>query len=488
MKTVLTHGCFDVLHSGHIQLFKEAKQLGDILTVSITADDFITKPNHPILPFAMRIENLQAIKYIDKIITSHNYNGVQIINDIKPDVYVKGVEYQGIPNANLQAEIDAVEAYGGQVVYIPMLKDIHSTKLTNNIKPEFKEFISGFKQKYSIDDILVLLESFKDLDVLVFGESIIDVYTYVGLMDKAPKTSVLATKYLSQEIMAGGAVYLANTIAEFAKSVRLVTYTGQPNLTSQYIDNPIGFIKGHLSDNVYFHVIELEDRPTIIKERLIEQVFAEQSHRNTLFEVCHIDTKPIVNGRINEILDSVCPVVDLSVIMDYGHGLLSENSIGAVIKRSHWTALNVQANESNYGFNTKKKYKDCSIDYSTMDETELRLNMACDYLPTERLGSIYYEKNNDKCLAISLGRDGILAYKGTASVKIPVIPVDNIIDTVGCGDAFYGLTSLCAYKGAEPDLLGFLGNIIGGLKLGKVCTKDVVTKSEIINKVKELLS
>lgn len=71
--TGLIHGVFDVIHVGHINYFKEAKSKVDTLIVSVTADKFVNKgPGKPIFNLKKRIEVLNSIKYIDKVIESNH--------------------------------------------------------------------------------------------------------------------------------------------------------------------------------------------------------------------------------------------------------------------------------------------------------------------------------------------------------------------------------------------------------------------------------
>lgn len=93
-KIVLCHGVFDVLHSGHIEYFKQAKQLGDILVVSVTTDKFVNKgPYRPINVTKDRITVLRNLKFVDFVISSDFETAERNIEDLKPDIYCKGPDY-----------------------------------------------------------------------------------------------------------------------------------------------------------------------------------------------------------------------------------------------------------------------------------------------------------------------------------------------------------------------------------------------------------
>src|SRR5438045_524220 len=93
-KVVLAHGVFDLLHMGHVRHLEEARGLGSILVVSVTADRFVNKgPGRPVFSQILRAEMLAALAYVDWVIVSEAPTAEQVIDTIKPDVYVKGVEY-----------------------------------------------------------------------------------------------------------------------------------------------------------------------------------------------------------------------------------------------------------------------------------------------------------------------------------------------------------------------------------------------------------
>lgn len=101
-KIVLCHGVFDIIHHGHIKYFEEAKKNGDILVVSLTADEFVNKgPGRPYFNFKFRSETLEAIQTIDYICKSNFETSLKVIKSIKPDFYCKGLDYRKIGRAHV---------------------------------------------------------------------------------------------------------------------------------------------------------------------------------------------------------------------------------------------------------------------------------------------------------------------------------------------------------------------------------------------------
>lgn len=117
MKIVLAHGCFDVLHVGHLRLLKFAVTLGDWLVVSIASDEHILdwKGKRPANCEAYRKEMLLAFGFVDEVIITDGLGVAAtcaMIERVRPSVYVKGREYEG-----RLADQTTVEHCGGRVVF-----------------------------------------------------------------------------------------------------------------------------------------------------------------------------------------------------------------------------------------------------------------------------------------------------------------------------------------------------------------------------------
>ncbi|MCM3322742.1 glycerol-3-phosphate cytidylyltransferase [Cytobacillus kochii] len=126
MKKVLTYGTFDLLHWGHINLLKRAKDLGDHLTVAISSDEFNKiKGKEAYHSFENRKMILESIRYVDKVIAEDNWDQkIQdvINNDI--DVFVMGDDWEG--------KFDFLEEYC-EVVYLPRTVGISTSKIKNDL-------------------------------------------------------------------------------------------------------------------------------------------------------------------------------------------------------------------------------------------------------------------------------------------------------------------------------------------------------------------
>lgn len=95
-KIVFTNGCFDILHMGHVRYLSEAKKLGDILVVGLNSDISVSKikSGRPVIPERQRAEVLSALYMVDYIIIFDEDTPYELIKEIKPDVLVKGADWE----------------------------------------------------------------------------------------------------------------------------------------------------------------------------------------------------------------------------------------------------------------------------------------------------------------------------------------------------------------------------------------------------------
>jgi len=129
---VFTNGCFDLIHGGHVFLFKEAKKLGDVLIVAVNDDRSIRRikgPSRPIIPLAERLEILMAIEHVDYLIPFSEETPQEVLSVLLPDVLVKGKDWKKDEVVGRKE----VEKAGGKVVLAPLYKGQSTTSLLKKI-------------------------------------------------------------------------------------------------------------------------------------------------------------------------------------------------------------------------------------------------------------------------------------------------------------------------------------------------------------------
>ena len=128
MKKVITYGTFDLLHYGHINLLKRAKELGDYLIVAVSTDEFNWQEKHKksYFTYEHRKALVEAIRYVDLVIPEENWN--QKLSDVKEyhiDTFVIGDDWAG--------KFDYLKDEGIEVVYLPRTPEISSTQIKSDL-------------------------------------------------------------------------------------------------------------------------------------------------------------------------------------------------------------------------------------------------------------------------------------------------------------------------------------------------------------------
>ena len=136
-KVIMCHGTFDIVHPGHIRHLLYAKSKADILVVSLTSDEHIEKDMmRPFVPEGMRAFNLAALGIVDYVLIDKNDTPIENIKILQPDFYAKGYEYGSEkPKPKTQEEIEALNTYGGQIIFTPGDIVYSSSKIINLQKP-----------------------------------------------------------------------------------------------------------------------------------------------------------------------------------------------------------------------------------------------------------------------------------------------------------------------------------------------------------------
>jgi D-glycero-beta-D-manno-heptose 1-phosphate adenylyltransferase len=136
-KVILTNGCFDLLHVGHIRYLRAAKQLGGKVVVALNSDASVRQikgAGRPLMNEHERAEILSALADVDAIVIFPEPDVRAIIREIHPDVQAKGTDYteESVP------ERDEVMAYGGRVAIVGDPKDHSTTEFLGQMRSENK--------------------------------------------------------------------------------------------------------------------------------------------------------------------------------------------------------------------------------------------------------------------------------------------------------------------------------------------------------------
>lgn len=484
---ILCHGVFDLIHPGHIIHFQEAKKMGDILIVSVTAAEYVRKgPGRPYFDDEMRLKFLSAIECIDYVMISEGYTVDDVIESIEPNLYVKGEEYAKAEDditGKIQEEIDLVRSHGGDIAYTTG-QVFSSTKLINHalpaLSPEVKEFMAGFSQRYFIEDIRNYTDNMGKLKVLVVGDAIIDEYIYCNVQGMMSKDMGYSARYQYKEQYLGGTLAVARHLASFSENVTLMSVIGtEENVHSRMLDELSDKMR---VDMTYSNVFE-----TIVKSRYVSL----NEKREEIDKVFAVNNLPVPMRIDKEALDKFKDKLknkisdfDVVVLCDFGHGLIDREIMKIIQENARFLAINCQTNSSNYGKNLITKYK--RADVFALDQKELNLAF-----------SEYWQNEDELLVRLSehFGSPGWLTQgsQGATSVNnghLKTCPAFTlkVKDTIGAGDAFFALASLAVAAGASMEMGTFMGNIAGALAANIVGNKESIEKVNVLKYASTLLN
>lgn len=131
MKRIITYGTFDLLHYGHINLFKRAKALGDYLIVAVSTDEFNWEKKHKKCYFSYekRKALVEAVRYVDLVIPEESWDQKRAdMHDFNIDVFCIGDDWEG--------KFDYLKEEGVEVVYLPRTPEISSTRIREDLFEE----------------------------------------------------------------------------------------------------------------------------------------------------------------------------------------------------------------------------------------------------------------------------------------------------------------------------------------------------------------
>ncbi|MGH2444082.1 MAG: adenylyltransferase/cytidyltransferase family protein, partial [Chloroflexota bacterium] len=130
---VLTNGCFDLLHLGHVRYLEQARALGDALAVGVNTDASVRRlkgPDRPVTPQNDRAEILAGLAAVDFVVLFDEETAAELVGAVKPMLYVKGGDYSADPESeHFPVEGHAVRAYGGETRIVDLVPGHSSSRV-----------------------------------------------------------------------------------------------------------------------------------------------------------------------------------------------------------------------------------------------------------------------------------------------------------------------------------------------------------------------
>ena len=132
-KIISTNGCFDIIHQGHVEYLYYASELGDILIVAINSDESVKRlkgRNRPVNSEKSRAAVIAALGFVDYCVIFSEYTPVNILQQIKPHIHIKGGDYK----ADEIPEKGVVEDNGGIIKIVPLFEGFSSSNIIQKVQ------------------------------------------------------------------------------------------------------------------------------------------------------------------------------------------------------------------------------------------------------------------------------------------------------------------------------------------------------------------
>jgi cytidyltransferase-like protein len=482
-KIILAHGTFDVLHIGHIKHLTFAKKNADILIVTLTADKFVKKgPDRPVFKQENRAEMLAALEIVDKICIINSPSAIEAISNVKPDYYVKGIEYKNTKNDitnKISKEISILKKNKGKIIYSND-ETFSSSNLINNFfshrTNEQKLRLRLIGKRNILKKIINDENRISKLKICIIGDTILDIYRFISPMGKSPKENVITNQFISEKKFAGGVLAAANNLSSFCNNIEIITHCYNTKIEKN-------FVFKSLNKKIKITNFKNIKKPITKKIRYIENGFNRK-----LFSIYEIDdniSKGKYETQIISYLNNKLKKFDLVIAADFGHGFISENIIKCLQKNSKFLSVNAQSNSANHGFNLITKYK--RANYICIDLPEAKLAVKNKFAtPLEIATKLLPKTNKFKYFSLTLGKNGCLICKNKNTFELDSF-TKNVIDTIGAGDVFFVLTSVFVYLKYNIEEIALIGNTAGCLKVNILGHEKSIKKEDFYSLIKSTL-
>jgi rfaE bifunctional protein nucleotidyltransferase chain/domain len=474
-RVVHCHGCFDIVHPGHIRHLKYAKALGDILLVTISGDDEVRKgTGRPLIPEELRAENLAALDCVDWVYIEPRPTAAELLAEVQPDVYVKGREYEFNSDPRFQAERATVEKAGGRVVFSSGDVVFSSTALINALEQSIDPFQSRLTQLADREELqgqalFGLLSAFRAKRILIVGETILDTYVLCDRPEVAGESPIMTLRPIEQRHYDGGAAIIARNIAAMGGKPVLITpmpRTEQGEAVRRRL----------IAEGVEIYPFTV-DKPLTEKQRFL--VGAQKVMKVDLLDPLTLDAT-----QQDRLVDMASEAASSgggchgAIIADFAQGLFTDSLLDRLCRALSPRVPVLAGDISGRRASLRAMH---SMDLLCPSESELReaYNEFGTGLPTVTWRLL--EETRSKAAIITMGAEGLIAFDRIEGAEVSPDPFASrvrgehipalapfAIDPLGCGDALLAASTLALAAGGSLLSAAFIGSVAAAVQAQRI--------------------
>jgi rfaE bifunctional protein kinase chain/domain len=460
-KVIMCHGTFDIVHPGHIRHLLYAASKGEILVASLTGDEHIIKANfRPFVPQELRAFNLAALEMVDYVVIDKDPTPIKNIGIIKPDYFAKGYEYtkDGL-HPRTAEEKEAVEAYGGELLFTPGDIVYSSSGIIETGPPAIatEKLIALLEAEgLDFDSLRGELAKFAGIRVHVVGDTIVDSYTHTTLIGGLTKTPTMSVRFENRKDFVGGAGIVAKHLKAAGAVVTFSTVLGDDSLAEFALRD---------LEAAGVHCLPVVDRtrPTTNKNAIVAGGY-------NLLKVDTLDNRAISQRVVctlsNQIVDTSADIV---VFSDFRHGIFNRDTIPRLTKAFPPNVFKVADSQVASRWGNILDF--CGFDLITPNEREARFALGDQDLVVRPLGLELYRQAACKTLILKLGERGLLTFQSVPRKTEDVRAffaldsfAERVVDAVGSGDALLAYAALALYSSEKPLIASVLGSLAAAVE------------------------
>lgn len=464
---VQCHGCFDIVHPGHIRYLQFARRQGDVLVVSITGDATIDKdPQRPQIPQELRAENLAALEFVDYVVIDPHPTAEAILDQLRPDVYVKGREYATSEDPRFLRERAVVESYGGRVIFSSGEVVFSSSRIigamgqTDDLSARRLEYLCD---RHEIDRTTMMrhVARIRGANVVVVGDAVIERYVLCDAKSVSSESPMMSLKALGEEDYAGGAALIALQLAALGARPTLLTAMGAGRLSEWAVER---LTEAGVRVRSILHREEIPLRTRFVVDD------------RKLFKVEQAD--PLAADTASEheaacIAVQACAEADVVILFDAGGGVLAPGFLACLHEsmRDRSVVLSGGCGETPASLLAIREP-------NLLVCSERKLRLAMNDFDTGLSALVYraMDRSGAQRMIVTLGKRGVVtfqrpsddpltpAWKGRLlSEHLPSL-AERVVDHFGCGEVMLATGACVAATGGSLMQAAYLGTIASALE------------------------
>ncbi|MCW5766855.1 MAG: adenylyltransferase/cytidyltransferase family protein [Phycisphaeraceae bacterium] len=463
LTVVQCHGCFDIVHPGHIRHLRQARSHGDILLVTITGDAaYVKRSGAPLIPEELRAENLAELDCVDWVCIDPSPTAEALLQRVQPDVYIKGREYEHNSDPRFLAERRAVEAAGGRIVFSSGDVVFSSTALIAALERSADPYQARLSQLLDRPDLSGpalhnAVARFRGVPAVVVGEVIRDVYTLCDQPEVASESPVMTLRPLEHRQYDGGAAIIARHLAAMGARPTLVTALPEGPETD-------ALVARLAAEGVEVRSVPC-DQPLPEKQRFLvgaQKVMKLNNVRPLVLDAARQDA--LARLAADAAGGAAC-----AVVADFALGLFSAGSIDAVTGALRPRVGTLAGDVSGRRAALTRFH---AYDLLCPSERELRDALNCHDQGLASVAWDFMQRTATRTLIVTMGADGLVAFEPRASAlqagadfvssvtgeHVPAL-CGHAADPLGCGDALLAAAALATAAGLGAMPSAFLGSV-----------------------------